>query len=179
MSARTFTNDGGPLIALDAGDAALWQGGENPDDDSDYGRACKTGYPAGLVPLNATVGVVVGAAEGVGTASWLHSPDGQLFLVGCVFADDNIDDKLQRLLSDEHATWIPLGRTAVPSGKVLLFHAACRLSDPAIDPDRDVAVIGDALSVVVPTGDYTIEAREVIMPDIALFNVVRWTRVRM
>lgn len=176
MSARVFANDGGPLIALDAEDAILWAGGENPDDDSDYGRACKSGYPASLVPLTTNVAAVIGAQEGLGTAQWLHSPDGQLFLVGCAFADDDVDDKLQPLLDDEHATWIPLGRTAVPSGKLLLFHAACQLVDLTIDPDRDFAVIGDAISAVVEPGVYVVESREVSVPNKALYNVVRWSR---
>jgi hypothetical protein len=174
MSARVFANDGGPLIAFDSGDAALWDGGQNPDEDSDYRRACETGYPAGLVPLTTSAGVVIGAEEGLGTAWWLHSTDRHLFLVGCAFADDDVDEDLPRLLDE--ATWMSLGNMTVTSGKLLLFHAACRLTDLTIDPDRDVAAIGDAISVIVEPGEYALATCEVALPDKALFNVVRWLR---
>ena len=59
MSARVFANDGGPLIALDAGDATLWEGGEDPDENSDYGRACEAGYPASLVRLTTNAAVII------------------------------------------------------------------------------------------------------------------------
>jgi len=120
--------------------------------------------------------VVIGAEEGLGTAWWLHSPDRHLFLIGCAFADDDVDEELRRLLDEEQATWMSLGKMAVASGKLLLFHAACRLTDLTIDPDRDVAVIGDAISVIVEPGEYALAACEVALPDKALFNVVRWTR---
>lgn len=61
MSARVFANDGGPLIALDARAATVWEGGEDPDEDSDYGRACATDYPASAIPLTTNVAVVMGA----------------------------------------------------------------------------------------------------------------------
>ena len=177
MSARVFANDGGPLIALDAGDATLWEGGEDPDEDSDYGRACEAGYPASLVRLTTYAAVIIGAQEGLGTAWWLHSPDGRLFLVGCAFADDGVTEELPQLLDDDgRATWKPLGKITLASGKLLLFHAACRLTDLTIDPDRDVAVIGDALSATVGPGEYVLASCEVALPDKALFNLVRWTR---
>jgi Immunity protein 21 len=123
MSARVFANDGGPLIAFDSGDAALWDGGENPDEGSDYRRACETGYPAGLVPLTTSAGVVIGAEEGLGTAWWLHSTDRHLFLVGCAFADDDVDEDLPRLLDD--ATWTSLVlSSALDDGVVGVFAPA-------------------------------------------------------
>jgi hypothetical protein len=79
-------------------------------------------------------------------------------------------------LDDARASWTPLGKIAVASGTLLLFHAACRLTDLTIDPDRDVAVIGDALSATVGPGVYALASCEVDLPDKALFNVVRWTR---
>jgi hypothetical protein len=175
MGARVFANDGGPLIALDASHATFWEGGTDPDEESDYKRACEAGYPAGLVPVETTAAAVIGAEEGLATARWIHSPEGHLFLVGCAFADDDVDEDLPRLLKDG-AAWMPLGRIAVASGKLLLFHAACQLTDLRIDPDRDVAVIGDALSAIVEPGEYSLAARELALPNKALFNFVRWTR---
>jgi hypothetical protein len=176
MRRQVFANDGGPLIALDAGDAALWKGGLEPGANSDYGRACDADYPASLIPTTTSSAVVIGAKEGIGAAWWLPSTDVHLFLIGCVFADHGVDEALLRLLYEETTPWTPLGKVAVRSGKVLLFHAACRLSDVEIDPDRNVAHIGHALAASVEPGQYALAACEVSLPDKALFNVVRWTR---
>jgi len=61
-----FQNDGGPLIAFDAGFADQWHG--NTSDDysnpippgSDYERACNARGPADLLQLADGVGVVIG-----------------------------------------------------------------------------------------------------------------------
>lgn len=175
MRARVLANDGGPLVAIDAGDAALWKGRIEFDEDSDYGRACNTGYPAGLVPLGTSKAVVIGAREGIGTAGWLPSIGGQLLLVGCVFADQDAYEALPHLLNEADRQWAPLGTITLGAGRMLLFHATCRLSDLKIDPDGEVACIGDALSATVDPGQYALAASEVAVADKALFNVVRWT----
>lgn len=175
MRARRFVNDGGPLLALDAGDAALWMGGVDPGADGDYGRACASGHPAGLIPVGASSAVVLGAREGIGTAWWQPSADGRLLLVGCVYADDGIEEALPDLLQRDDVSWAPLGGVDLRSGQALLLNASSRLSDVTVDPDRELAVIGDALSVRVACGRYATAACELLLPDKALFNVVRWT----
>ena len=176
-----FANDGGPLVALAAEDAAMWLGADGSSESaaarSDYERACAAEYPAGVMPVANGTAVILGAQEHVAAAWWQRSSAGGVFLVGCTFADVGADQDLARMLDDGSITaWAPIGVMTVRSGKVLLFHAAGTVGDLHIDPGREPAVIGDALSVVLAPGEYELSAREVSIPDRALYSAVRWAR---
>jgi hypothetical protein len=177
----SFANDGGPLIALDATALQHWCGvGNDFTQDippgSDYARACAAGYPAAVLPVADTYGVVVGAQEGFSDARWWEPPEpGTFYLIGSVFGDEASDLALMRQLSlGSVAGWIDLGVLALESGRLMLFHAACAGLELELDPLRPYAVIGDGLSQAVAPGAYRVAATEVSVGNDALYNVVRW-----
>jgi len=184
VSQHWFANDGGPMIAIDAANAELWTGNDDPDgsgeaipEGSDYERACESEYPAGLLPVGGSHGIVVGAQEAVGSA-WWHREGGasEAFLVAAAYGDEDSDRELAERLSRSDATdWTTLGSIELASGRVLLLHAACTGTQVDVDPERRPAVIGDALSIQLPPGTYTTQACAVEIEDRALYNVVRLT----
>ena len=119
--------------------------------------------------------VIIGAKEGIGHLRWHSEGPKKAFLIGCAFADDDAFDELVLALhNDRPLDWVPLGTMEVSSGKVLLFHAACEGCDLEVDPQREVAFIGHAISVALTLGNYALAACEVSWPDRGLFNVVKW-----
>jgi hypothetical protein len=181
MIGSRFANDGGPLIALDREDAPSWGGNTGADREhpipsgSDYERACQSHYPVGLVSVGTGLGVVIGAKEGIAEAWWAESLGGsEIFLVGCVFGDEETDRELTRYLHSA-GDWSRVGIGALKSGHLLLFHAASVGSELAIQLEREYAKIGDALPATIVPGHYSLLAREVALGDRALYNVARWT----
>lgn len=172
-----FANDGGALIALDLAAATGWRGGVDPEDESDYGRACTAGYPAGRVDVGETWGAIIGADEGIATAEWWREPDSPTyFLIGSAFGDETTDRALRAALrAGTVANWTELGVMRVASGRLVLMHAACAGGDVDLDPPRDLALIGDAVTQAVAPGSYQVAAIEVTMEQEALYNVIRWT----
>jgi Immunity protein 21 len=176
-----FANDGGPLLAIDAQAAADWTGtGEDTTTGippgSDYDRACHVDYPAGILPAGSSSAVVIGAQENVGAARWLQGADPTVvFLVGAVFGDETTDLALfEQLLRGHGFEWVHLGELTVPSGRLALFHAACSGADVTLDPLREPALIGDAITQPVLPGRYRLSAAEARFDDHALYCIVRW-----
>jgi hypothetical protein len=179
--AMRFANDGGPLIAFDAGLADRWHG--NTSDDysdpippgSDYERACSARAPADLVQIADGVGVVIGAQDGISTAWWHPLKSGGLCLVGCVFGERAGDRELETILDqDSPENWQSLGTVNVQSGRLLLLHAASEGTTVAIDPAAPHACIEDAVSASLNRGRYDVCCRVVNLEGRALYNVVKW-----
>ncbi len=181
MTALRFANDGGPLIALDAALAAQWTGNRSPDyrdpipPGSDYERACNAGFPADLLKIGDSTGVVIGAQEGISTAWWYPLAGDVLCLVGSVFGDQASDAQLTRMLGDDRSgDWQHLGAFTVQSGQVLLMHAASEGALVTIDPATSHAAIEDAVSASLPMGTYRLACREVSLEGRGLYTVVHW-----
>ncbi len=176
-----FQNDGGPLIAFDAGFADQWHG--NTSDDysnpippgSDYERACNARGPADLLQLADGVGVVIGTRDGITTAWWLPLKSGGLYLVGCVFGERARDRDLEGILAqDSSENWQPLGTVDVKSGRLLLLHAASEGATVTIDPAAPHACIEDAVSASLKPGRYEVSCRVVSLEGRGLYTVVKW-----
>jgi len=96
--------------------------------------------------------------------------------VGAVFGDTETDRRLADLLTkDSIDSWVTLGVMDVPSGRLLLFHAACAGADLTLDPAREVAVIGDGVTQALAPGRYALASVEVGLGNEALYNLVRWS----
>lgn len=176
-----FQNDGGPLLACDATVARQWRGNRGDDErdpippGSDYERACNAQTPAELLTIGGATGLVFGAHGG--TAWWLRTPSGITCLIGAVFgapaSEASLVDLVDRSAASTDESWRVLGTMEVPSGTLLLLHAASEGATVTVDPPAGDAFIEDALSAQLWAGRYEVSYREV-SPEGGRYHVVRW-----
>lgn len=106
-------------------------------------------------------GLVIGSREPVATANWLSLPKLRgVALVGWSHADDDSEATVADLIDSDRLAWQPLSdKIALPSGDIVLFHAASLGAEVReVDPcDGPPATIGDAIPFTLKRGRYVLE----------------------
>lgn len=143
---RWIQTDGGPSIAVPYEMRDLWEGSDPPnagrivrlkdnaerkEPATDYDSACEAARFVGLVRRNEFVALAIAR----GPITWLSQSSGGV-LVHWEYGDSpkEVDTMLRAALTPapgrgaaEILAWTPTGlRLPVPSGKLIIFDAACR-----------------------------------------------------
>jgi hypothetical protein len=114
--------EGGPLLCVDAGAAARWNGAEG--DAQDYGNLCavidaQPEFSATITPIAGLPGVVW-EMQGAGTADVFVGDDGRITVVRAWLGED-ANDAVEALADTEPVSRMVLGVIDVPSGVLAVF----------------------------------------------------------
>ena len=191
----TFTNDGGPLLAISRHLLPGWRGAPRTDPvGGDYGRAIATGGLASVVKVGAETGFAIGNEEHVSPGRWIQWGDSWV-LAACLVGNDDSDQKLLKALGGGKALdWRRLASNVPVKDGLTLMHAASAGADFAADraqpsststksgivlrsggPRRSEFVgIGDAVVAPVRDGNYHVERAFYKVVDEAEFVLLRW-----
>ena len=153
---QTFVNDGGPLIALPHESLHHWQGTAD-----EYRQACDARRPFDVFKSSRQP-VLIAASEGemIYVAQWLRLADqpGAVFVGWESGGDDEpSQDWLEFRLSQADVPWQPRSwRMNVPSGVLLLAHAAGPAAGVRLTPPERPACVGDVVPVGIKPGRYAL-----------------------